>query len=101
MFVEFSVKGILLRFLVILRMDVVQQKVAVGNDIAYIFCLLGIGKLKAVNDFLGAALDGFHILRVLPFRFKGNLGKSRDGEQRQNRCKQYLFHSLHQFAFSR
>ena len=42
MLVEFGIEGILLRFLVILAMYVVQQEIAVGDDIAYIFLFVGI-----------------------------------------------------------
>ena len=42
MLVEFGIEGILLRFLVILGMYVVQQEIAIGDDIAYIFLFVGI-----------------------------------------------------------
>ena len=64
MFVEFSIEGILL-ILIILGMDVVQQEVAVGNDIAHVLGLLSIVEQEAIDNFLGTPLDSLYILRVL------------------------------------
>ena len=72
MCVELCVAGILMS-LVLFVVDVVEQEIAVGNDVAHVLCLLGILQLQSIDDFLGSSLDGLHILRVLTFRFEGNL----------------------------
>ena len=81
--VELGVALGLLRLLVVLAVDVVQQEVAVGYDVAHVFCLLGITELKAVNNLLGAALDGFHILRVLAVSLQGHLSLAVGCEQQR------------------
>ena len=63
-------------------MDVVQQKVTIGNDVAHVLGLLGIIELQSVDDFLRTSLDGFYVFRVLPFGVEGDLCVNVEAKQR-------------------
>jgi hypothetical protein len=85
-FIEFGITGILLG-LVIFGVDAVQQEVAVGYDVAHVLRLDGVVKGQAVNDFLRAALDAFHVLSVKAVRVEGNsrLCAGCEGEEQEQK----------------